>query len=229
MNTDETDHKDSMATDQTPNGDILKIQGHGSVNVNTEKSPNNCDEPTTSTPKTHNQKVTKDEWSSLMFSSDDSLFEEMTKQLEDDTIRTKTDKKASPSATCKIAAASTSTKDQETLPDIVHTSSRTVAAAGLLMLGADPKDVDAEIDNEVVMPITNKCNRVKTILVQVTITTKKTDKINERRRNEIVIQETLPEGQPVKQINRSQLHLKLLQPPVSSQVHQQVPDLPGEY
>ena len=153
VNTDETDHKDSTATDQTPNGDILKIQGHSSVNVNTEKSPNNCDEPTTSTPKTHNQKVMKDEWSSLMFSSDDSLFEEMTKQLEDDTIRTKTDKKASPSATCKIAAASTSTKDQETLPDIVHTSSRTVAAAGLLMLGADPKDMDAEIDNEVVMPI----------------------------------------------------------------------------
>ena len=131
----------------------MKIQGHGSVNVNTEKSPNNCDKPTTSTLKTHNQKVTKDEWSSLMFSSDDSLFEEMTKQLEDDTIRTKTDKKASPSATCTIAAASTSTKDQETLPDIAHTSSRTVAAAGLLMLGVDPKDVDAEIDNEVMMPI----------------------------------------------------------------------------
>ena len=82
-----------------------------------------------------------------MFSSDDSLFEEMTKQLEDDTIRTNTDKKASPSVTCTIVAASTSTKDQDTLPDIVHTSSRTVAAAGLLMLGVDPKDVDREIDN----------------------------------------------------------------------------------
>ena len=75
MNTGETDHKDSMATDQTPNGDILKIQGHGAVNVNTEKSPHNCDKPTTSTPKTHNQKVMKDEWSSLIFSSDDSLFD----------------------------------------------------------------------------------------------------------------------------------------------------------
>ena len=153
VKTDEIDHKDSMATDQTPNGNILKIQGNGSVNVNTEKSPNNRDEPTTSTPKTHNQKVTKDEWSSLMFSSDDSLFEEMTKQLEDDTIRTKTDKKSSLSATSTIAAASTSTKDQDTLPDIVHTSSRTVAAAGLLMLGVDPKDMDTEINNKVVMPI----------------------------------------------------------------------------
>ena len=70
---------------------------------------------------------------------------------------------------------------------------------------------------------------VKTILVQVTITTKKTDKINEKRNNKIMIQETLPEGQPIKQINRSQLHLKLPQQPVSSQAHQQVPDLPGEY
>ena len=92
VNTDKTDHKDNTATDQTPNEDILKIQGHSAVNVNTKKSPNNHDKPTTSTPKTHNQ-VMKDEWSSLMFSSDDSLFEEMTKQLEDDTIRTKTDKK----------------------------------------------------------------------------------------------------------------------------------------
>ena len=139
VNTDETDHKDSTATDQTPNGNILKIQGHGAVNINTEKSPNNHDEPTTSTPKIHNQKLMKDEWSSLMFSSDDSLFEEMTKQLEDNTIRTKTDKKASLSATCTIAAASTSMKDQETLLDIVHTSSRTVAAAGLLMLSQIPK------------------------------------------------------------------------------------------
>ena len=46
-----------------------------------------------------------------------------------------------------------STQDQETLPDIVYTSSRTDAAAGLLMLGADPKDVDMEIDNELVMSV----------------------------------------------------------------------------
>ena len=181
MNTDETDHKDSTATDQTPNGDILKIQGHGAVNINSEKSPNNRDESTTSTPKTHNQKVTKDEWSSLMFSSDDSLFEEMTKQLEDDTIRTKT---ASPSATCTIAAASTSTKDQETLPDIVHTSSRTVAAAGLLMLGADPKDVDAEIDNEVMMPINKQTQQGQNNLSTGDNNNKENRQINEKRRNE---------------------------------------------
>ena len=153
MNTTETDHKDSMATYQKPNRDNLKIQGHGEVNVNTEKSPHNRDQPTTSTPKTHNHKVMKDEWSSLMFSSDDLLFDEMTKQLEDDTTRSKTVKKSSPSATCTITATSTSTQDQETLPDIVYTSSQTDAATGLLMLDADPKDVDVEIDNELVMPV----------------------------------------------------------------------------
>ena len=153
MNTNETDHKHNTSTNQIPNRTFLKTQGRSAINVTTEKSPNNHDEPTTSTLKTHNQKVTKDEWSSLMFSSDDSLFEEMTKQLEDDTIRTNTDKKASPSVTCTIAAASTSMKDQDTLLDIVHTSSRMVAAAGLLMLGVDPKDVDREIDNKVVMPV----------------------------------------------------------------------------
>ena len=87
-----------------------------------------------------------------MFSSDDSLFNEMTKQLEDDTTRPKTDKK-SQSATSTIRATITSMQDQETLPDIVYTSSRTDAATGLLMLGADPKDVDTEIDNELVMPV----------------------------------------------------------------------------
>ena len=121
-----------MATNQIPNGDDLTIQGQGELNVNTEKSPPNHDQPTTSTPKTHNQKMIKEDWSSLMFSSDDSLFNEMTKQLEDDITRPKTDKK-SPSATITITATSTSTQDHETLPDIVYTSSRTDAATGLLM------------------------------------------------------------------------------------------------
>ena len=114
----ETDDEDSMATYQKPNRDNLTIQGHGEVNINTEKSPSNHDQPTTSTPKTHIHKTMKDDWSSLMFSSDDSLFDEMTKQLEDDTTRPKTDKKSSPSATSTIAATSTSTQDQETIPDI---------------------------------------------------------------------------------------------------------------
>ena len=92
VNMTEIDHEDSTATNQIPNGDDLTIQGQGELNVNTEKSPPNHNQPTTSTPKTHNQKTIKEDWSSLMFSSDDSLFDEMTKQLEDNTTRPKTDK-----------------------------------------------------------------------------------------------------------------------------------------
>ena len=89
-----------------------------------------------------------------MFSSDNSLFDEMTKQLEDDTARPKTDKKTpSKSPTSTITTTSTSTQDQETLPDIVYTSNRTDAVTGLLMLGADLKDLDVEIDNKLVMPV----------------------------------------------------------------------------
>ena len=151
-----------------------------------------------------------------MFSSDDSLFNEMTKQLEDDTARPKTDKKSpSKSPTSTITATSTSMQDQETLPDIVYTSNRTGAVTGLLMLGADPKDLDAEIDNELVMPVNKPMQQDHDNL--------------RKRRNEIVIQQTLPGGQHIKPVNQSQLHPKLLQPRVFSRVHQQVPDLPAEY
>ena len=171
----------------------------------------------------------KEDWSSLMFSSDDSLFDEMTKQLEDDTTRPKTDKKSSPSATSTITATSTSMQDQETLPDIVYTSSRTDAATGLLMLGTDPKDLDAEIDNKLVMPV-NKPTQQNHNNLSTGDNNNNNNKItNEKRRNEIVIEETLPGGQFVKPVNQSLLHPKLLQPQAFSRVHHQVLDLPGEY
>ena len=148
----ETEPEDRVATNQIPNGNDLTTQGQGDLNINTEKSLPNHEQPTTSTPKTHNQKTIKEDWSSLMFSSDDSLFDEMTKQLEDDNARPETDKK-SLSATSTITKTSTSTKDQETLPDIIHTSNRTEAATGLLMLGVDLKEVDTQIDKELMMPV----------------------------------------------------------------------------
>ena len=115
VNMTETDHEDSTATNQIPNGDDLAIQRQNELNMNSEKSPPNHKQPTTSTPKTHNQKTIKEDWSSLMFSSDDSLFDEMTKQLEDDTARPKNDKKSpSKSPTSRITTTSTSTQDQET-------------------------------------------------------------------------------------------------------------------
>ena len=79
-----------------------------------------------------------------MFHSDDSLFDEMMKQCENN------NDKVGPIA-CK--PASTATQEDETLPDIVLTQNKTDAATGLLMLSLNPADVDAEIDNERDMPI----------------------------------------------------------------------------
>ena len=96
-----------------------------------------------------------EDWASLMFHSDDSLFEEMSKQLENNHDRSEPTTKE---------PSSTATQNFETLPDIVITQNKTEAAKGLLMLNLNPNDVDAEIDNERDMPINpeaqNKDNTV---------------------------------------------------------------------
>ena len=80
-----------------------------------------------------------EDWANLMFQSDDSLFEEMTKQCEiwTDNIEP---------TTCK--PESTVTLEAETLPDIVLNQNKKDAATGLVMLSLNPADVDAEIDND---------------------------------------------------------------------------------
>ena len=103
-------------------------------------------------------------------------------------------------------------QDQETLPDIVYTNSRTDATTGLLMLGEDPKDVDVEIDNELVMPVNKPTQQSHNNLSTGDNNNNDNKKTNEKRRNKIMIQETLPGGQLVKPVNRSLLHPKLPQP-----------------
>ena len=102
--------------------------------------------PTTSM----NMTYPKEDWSSLMFSSDDSLFEEMTKQLEDDKDRA-SEKRKTP--TCTVTSTDASVQDRDTLPDIVHLEKHSDAVTGLLMLGVEPEQLDADIDNELVMPV----------------------------------------------------------------------------
>ena len=96
-----------------------------------------------------------EDWASLMFHSDDSLFEEMSKQLENNHDR---------SEPITNEPSSMATQNFETLPDIIITQNKTEAAKGLLMLNLNPNDVDAEIDNERDMPINpdaqNKDNTV---------------------------------------------------------------------
>ena len=118
------------------------------ININTENTTQVHATPTSSTLKNSNQTNPKEDWSSLMFSSDNSLFKEMIKQLEDDTNKNGVKRKSSMST---IASTSTSTEDQDTLPDIVYSGKRSDALTGLLMLGVDPEQLDAEIDNKLMM------------------------------------------------------------------------------
>ena len=78
--------------------------------------------------------------------------------------------------------ASTSTQDQETLPDIVCPAKTSDAVAGLLMLGANTKDLDAEIDNKLIMPV----NKPKQPDISKTSTmmsdTKEQHKCNKRKK-----------------------------------------------
>ena len=80
-----------------------------------------------------------EDWASLMLHSDDSLFDEMMKELENNQDRSKPDTKE---------LTSTASNNLETLPDIVPTQNKTEAAKGLQMLSLISNDADAEIDNE---------------------------------------------------------------------------------
>ena len=148
----ETDKEVITETNKSPDINDIPIQEQEGININTEKTTPDQAQPTNSTLKTWNQKNIKEDWSSLMFSSDDSFFNEMTKQLEDDTTRTGTNRKSPrKSPTSTIMTASTSMQEQETLPDIVYSGKTTDTVTGLLILGVDPKELDTEIDNELVM------------------------------------------------------------------------------
>ena len=116
---------------ETPKENDTRTQ---EANVNTETT--NGKQQMSDTPKPTNL---NEDWASLMFHSDDSLFDEMTKQIEDGTDKVEP-------IPCK--PASTATQKAETLPDIVLTQSKTDAATGLLMLSLNPAEVDTEIDNE---------------------------------------------------------------------------------
>ena len=103
-----TDKEVMTETNKPPNINSIPIQGQEGINVNTEKITPDQAQPSNSTPKTSNQKNIKEDWSSLMFSSDDSLFDEMTKQLKDDTTRPGINRKSPrKSPTSTIITAST--------------------------------------------------------------------------------------------------------------------------
>ena len=90
-----------------------------------------------------------------MINSDDSLFEEMTKQMENKQTEDEASESKSKTPTLKPA---NNTMDMEgTLPDLANPTNKIDAVTGLLLLGAGinqsmddniDKNIDAEINNE---------------------------------------------------------------------------------
>ena len=153
VTTEETnDHEKSRSSD---------ITSESEPNVTTEKTEESMttretdtqDKETSVINQTSSNQQEKtnpnEDWASLMFHSDDSLFDEMTKQIENNQNRSEPVTKE---------PTSMATQNFETLPDIVITQNKTEAATGLLMLSLNSNDIDAEIDNERDMPINPKAH-----------------------------------------------------------------------
>ena len=132
----------SIGSDVTSNAEH-KVTTEAREERNTTYETNTQDKETSVNNQTRSNQPKKsdpnEDWASLMFHSDDSLFEEMSKQLENNHDRSEPIIKE---------PSSTATQNFETLPDVVITQNKTEAAKGLLMLNLNLNDVDAEIDNE---------------------------------------------------------------------------------
>ena len=87
QNTVNTENTNEAATKNNNASNVLgrSTPENEPSNVNTENTTQVHATLTSSMPINSKQTNPKEDWSSLTFSSDDSLFEEMTKQLEDDT------------------------------------------------------------------------------------------------------------------------------------------------
>ena len=114
-----------------------------------------------------------------MFSSNDSLFEELTRQMENNTT---TETKCN-QLTSTTTLKATVDQNMETLPDIVPPGKKSNAITSLLMLGANPEQLDAEIDNEIIMPV-NKPKQLDYMDEERNIESSKNSKNRKRKKKE---------------------------------------------
>ena len=98
----------------------------------------------------------KTDWKKLMTNSDDSLFKEMTKQMEKNHSSDKTDM----TDVTSLKSNRDQMESEGKLPDLIHYNKD--AVTGLLLLGASvnhsmddavDKAIDAEINNEEILPV----------------------------------------------------------------------------
>ena len=97
----------------------------------------------------------KTDWEKLMINSDDSLFEEMTQQMENK--QTEDETNASKAKTPTLTPSNNAMDMEGTLPDLTNQTKNIEVVTGLLLLGAGinqsmddiiDKKIDAEINNE---------------------------------------------------------------------------------
>ena len=95
-----------------------------------------------------------------MINSDDSLFEEMTQQMENK--QTEDETNASKAKTPTLTPSNNAMDMEGTLPNLTNQTKNTEAVTGLLLLGAGinqsmddivDKKIDAEINNEELLPV----------------------------------------------------------------------------
>ena len=95
-----------------------------------------------------------------MINSDDSLFEEMTHQMENKQMEDETN--ASKAKTPTLTPSNDAMDVEGTLPDLTNQTKNIEAVTGLLLLGAGinqsmddiiDKKIDAEINNEELLPV----------------------------------------------------------------------------
>ena len=131
---------------------------HTNNNKENANVGNECDKDNDSTiPELHvnNQNTTKqttsspnknkEDWDSLMFNSDDSLFDELTRQMNEPSCKDNTN---------ATVATSTITSNEDFLPDLIQQQNKSDAVTRLLLLGAMVNaSIDDQIDNELLLPV----------------------------------------------------------------------------
>ena len=139
------DNDRNIEHDKLPNKNVSITEKR----VNTENTSLDTHIPTGNDLQEMEKILDKEDWSSLMFNSDDSLFNEWSKQM--DMEKHLSNNKHS----SEIVATQTMSSDRptDTLPDIVPTGNKADAIMGLLMLGENINHIDDEINNEEIMPV----------------------------------------------------------------------------
>ena len=146
----------------TNDDEAVNAENHLSTDshIDTEVCEINTEKKVNAEKQVNTENGDKTDWEKLMINSDDSLFEEMTKQMENKQMEDEASESKSKTPTLK------STEDamdiEGTLPNLTNQANNNDTVTGLLLLGAGinqsmddiiDKKIDAEINNKELLPV----------------------------------------------------------------------------